>query len=182
MCREMMDRAEPRSAELRGPIRSRRRERVVEFLGLERNVTLVAGTMFLMSLGEELWKRFVPKYLEALGAPVVAIGLYGTARDFLDGVYQYPGGWVADRYGRRRALLLFVMLAAMQIPFLNSCCADWCVRTAFHPVVRAFVSRMESYKSVYAHVVSWQCNERDRGIGAWNSCCTPRGTPAMEGS
>ena len=69
--------------------------------------------MFLMGLGEELWKRFLPKYLEALGAPVVAIGLFGTVRDFLDGVYQYPGGWVADRYGRRSALLLFVGLAAV---------------------------------------------------------------------
>ena len=69
--------------------------------------------MFLMGLGEELWKRFVPKYLEVLGAPVVAIGLFGTARDFLDGVYQYPGGWVGDRYGRRSALLLFVGLTAV---------------------------------------------------------------------
>lgn len=68
--------------------------------------------MFLMGLGEELWKRFVPKYLEALGAPVAAVGLYGTVRDFLDGVYQYPGGWIADHYGRRHALILFVSLAA----------------------------------------------------------------------
>ncbi len=65
-----------------------------------------------MSFGEELWKRFVPKYLEALGAPVTAVGLYGTLRDFVDGIYQYPGGWITDRYGRRRALLLFIGLAA----------------------------------------------------------------------
>ena len=89
------------------------RERVSAFLGLERNIVAVSGAMFLMGLGEELWKRFIPKYLEALGAPVAAIGLYGTTRDFLDGVYQYPGGWVADHYGRRRALLLFVCLAAV---------------------------------------------------------------------
>jgi MFS family permease len=87
--------------------------RLAGFLALERNVLAVAGAMFLMALGEELWKRFLPKYLEALGAPVVAIGLFGTARDFLDGVYQYPGGWFADRYGRRSALLLFVGLAAV---------------------------------------------------------------------
>ena len=90
-----------------------RRARVSAFLGLERNIVVVSGAMFLMGLGEELWKRFIPKYLEALGAPVTAIGLYGTTRDFLDGVYQYPGGWVADHYGRRRALLLFVSLAAV---------------------------------------------------------------------
>src|SRR5215207_5208965 len=89
------------------------RGRVSDFLSLERNVVAVAGTMFLMGLGEELWKRFMPKYLETLGAPVLAIGLYGTTRDLLDGLYQYPGGWVADRYGRRKALQLFVSLACV---------------------------------------------------------------------
>src|SRR2546428_2857847 len=67
--------------------------------------------MFLLALGENLWKRFMPKYLETLGAPITAIGFFGTCEDFLDGVYQYPGGWIGDRYGRRHALLLFVALA-----------------------------------------------------------------------
>lgn len=90
-----------------------RRERLADALGLERNVVAVSIAMFLLGLGEHLWKRFLPKYLEVLGAPVTAIGLFGTVEDFLDGVYQYPGGWVADRYGRQRALVLFVALAAM---------------------------------------------------------------------
>jgi MFS family permease len=80
---------------------------------LERNMVAVSAAVFLVALGENLWKRFVPKYLEALGAPVTAIGLFGTCQDLLDGVYQYPGGWIGDRYGRRRALLLFVLLAAI---------------------------------------------------------------------
>lgn len=87
--------------------------RVRAWLGLERNIVLVSGAMLLLGLGENLWKRFVPKYLEALGAPVVAIGAYGSAEDLLDGLYQYPGGWVADRFGRRAALLLFVSLAGV---------------------------------------------------------------------
>jgi MFS family permease len=87
--------------------------RLASSFALERNVVAVSVAMLLMALGEELWKRFMPKYLEALGAPVLAVGLYGSARDLLDGLYQYPGGWVADRYGRRRALLLFVALAAV---------------------------------------------------------------------
>jgi MFS family permease len=85
--------------------------RLAGWLALDRNVLAVSGAMFVMSLGEELWRRFLPKYLEALGAPIVAIGAYGSAEDFLDGVYQYPGGWIADHHGRRRALLLFVGLA-----------------------------------------------------------------------
>ena len=87
--------------------------RVAVALGLERNTTAVVGAMFLMALGENLWRRFIPKFLEALGAPVVAIGAYGSLEDLLDGLYQYPGGWVGDRYGRRQALLLFVSLAAV---------------------------------------------------------------------
>jgi MFS family permease len=67
--------------------------------------------MFVIGLGEELWKRFLPKYLQHLGAPVVAIGAFGTAMDFLDGVYQYPGGWVADTFGRRNALYVFIATA-----------------------------------------------------------------------
>ena len=82
-----------------------------EALGLERNIVAVSGAVFLLALGENLWKRFIPKYLEALGAPITAIGLFGTGQDFLDGVYQYPGGWIGDRYGRRRALTIFVALA-----------------------------------------------------------------------
>jgi MFS family permease len=87
--------------------------RTAEAWGLERNIVAVSGAVFLLALGENLWKRFIPKYLEALGAPITAIGFFGTCQDFLDGVYQYPGGWIGDRYGRRRALMLFVMLAVI---------------------------------------------------------------------
>jgi len=87
------------------------RRRVRDALGLERSVVAISAATFLLALGENLWKRFVPKYLEALGAPVAAIGLFGSFQDLLDGVYQYPGGWVGDRLGRRRALVLFVIIA-----------------------------------------------------------------------
>src|SRR5438552_2612955 len=95
------------------PAVTTRRSSVAEALGLERNIVAVSIAMFLLALGEHLWKRFLPKYLEMLGAPIAAIGFFGTCEDFLDGVYQYPGGWIGDRYGRRRALLLFVALAAI---------------------------------------------------------------------
>jgi MFS family permease len=89
-----------------------RRDRLVGFFGLERNIVAVSAAMFLLALGENLWRRFIPRYLQALGAPIIAIGLFGTIEDLLDGLYQYPGGWIADQYGRRRALLSFIVLAA----------------------------------------------------------------------
>ena len=89
----------------------RRAARLRDFLSLERNVTVASGAVFLLGFGEELWKKFLPKYLEALGASTPVIGLFGTAEDFFDAVYQYPGGWIADRFGRRRALLFFLTIA-----------------------------------------------------------------------
>jgi MFS family permease len=79
---------------------------------LERNVAAASSAVFLVGLGEELWKKFLPKYLESLGASVAAVGLFGTAEDFFDAAYQYPGGWLADHWGRRRAFLIFLAAAA----------------------------------------------------------------------
>jgi MFS family permease len=84
---------------------------LLERWSIDRNIGAVAGAGLLMSLGEELWKRFLPKYLESSGAPLRAIGAYGSTRDLLDGLAQYPGGWVADRYGRRTGLRVFIALA-----------------------------------------------------------------------
>jgi len=88
-------------------------ESIKDFLSLERNVSIASAAVFLVGLGEELWKKFLPKYLEALGASVPVIGLFGTAEDFFDAIYQYPGGWVADRFGRRRAFQTFLVLACV---------------------------------------------------------------------
>ena len=86
--------------------------KIADYLSLERNVSLASAAVFIVGLGEELWKKFLPKYLEALGAGTGVIGLFGTVEDFLDAVYQYPGGWIADRVGRRRAFMIFMTLAS----------------------------------------------------------------------
>ncbi|RPH58419.1 MAG: MFS transporter, partial [Acidobacteria bacterium] len=82
-------------------------------LGLHssRNVAVLAGSLFGLALGEELWQAYIPTYLTALGAGAVAVGLFGSSKDLLDSLFQYPGGWLADRFGRRRALLTFTALA-----------------------------------------------------------------------
>jgi MFS family permease len=89
------------------------RQRIFRLPGLERNVLAASTAVFLLFLGEELWKKFLPRYLETLGAGAVTIGLFGTAKDFFDAIYQYPGGWLADRLGRRRAFLLFIAIASL---------------------------------------------------------------------
>jgi MFS family permease len=92
---------------------SGRLSRIATFLALERNIVVVSASMLLLSLGENLWRKFLPRYLQALGAPIVVIGSFGSLEDFLDGVYQYPGGWLSDRLGRRTSLIAFVFIATI---------------------------------------------------------------------
>jgi MFS family permease len=93
--------------------KSGRFQRTRTWLGLEPNIIVMLATMLMLGMGEELWSRYVPKYLEFLGASAWVIAIYGTLKDLLDAVYQYPGGWVADKLGRRAALMLFALLASI---------------------------------------------------------------------
>lgn len=84
-----------------------------DFFALERNIVILLAALLILGMGEGLWSSFAPKYLEALGASALVIGAYGTLQKVIDALYNYPGGAISDRLGRKRALVLFNLLAAM---------------------------------------------------------------------
>lgn len=84
-----------------------RLQRVADFFGLRRNLVILLIAILVIGAGEELWMRFVPKYLLTLGASVFVIGLYDGLRTLLGAVYAYPGGVLVDLWGHRRAFLAF---------------------------------------------------------------------------
>jgi MFS family permease len=90
--------SEPRNVWLSG---------VANFFGLKRNLVILLLAIFVIGAGEELWMRFIPKYLQQLGATVLVIGLYDAIRTLLGAVYAYPGGVIVDRWGHRRGFLIF---------------------------------------------------------------------------
>jgi MFS family permease len=95
------------AADERGSVR----RRVAEFFGLKRNLVILLVAIFVIGAGEELWIRFLPKYLQALGATVFVIGLFDALRTLLGAIYAYPGGVVVDRWGHRRAFLAFNLIS-----------------------------------------------------------------------
>ena len=84
-----------------------RRSRLAEFFGLKRNLVILLIAIFVIGAGEELWMRFVPKYLQAVGATVFVIGLYDALRTLVGAIYAYPGGVLVDRWGHRQAFIIF---------------------------------------------------------------------------
>lgn len=86
-------------------------QRITDFLALRRNTSLLLVALVLALTGEKLWLGFAPKYLETLGAGIFIIGLFDALQTLLGAVYAYPGGWLTDRWGQRRSLLLFNALS-----------------------------------------------------------------------
>ena len=87
------------------------RRSLANFLGLRRNLVILLIAIFAIGAGEELWIRFIPKYLQALGATVFIIGTFDAIRTLLGAIYAYPGGLAVDRWGFRRAFIAFNLLS-----------------------------------------------------------------------
>jgi MFS family permease len=85
--------------------------RLADFFGLKRNLVILLIAIFVIGAGEELWMRFVPKYLQAVGATVFVIGLYDALRTLLGAIYAYPGGVLVDVWGHRRAFIIFNLVS-----------------------------------------------------------------------
>ena len=90
-----------------------RRRSIADFLALRRNTVLLLVALVLAGTGERLWLGFAPKYLETLGGGGFLIGLFDALQTLLGAVYAYPGGWLTDRWGQRRSLLLFNALSVV---------------------------------------------------------------------
>src|SRR2546427_1015025 len=88
-----------------------RGKQFADFFALKRNLVIILIAIFVIGTGEELWMRFVPKYLQTLGAGVFVIGLYDALRTLISAIYAYPGGVLADRWGHRRAFITFNLVS-----------------------------------------------------------------------
>src|SRR5881227_783600 len=84
-----------------------RKRQFADFFGLKRNLVILLIAIFVIGAGEELWMRFVPKYLLAVGATVFVIGLYDALRTLVGAIYAYPGGVLVDVWGHRRTFIIF---------------------------------------------------------------------------
>jgi MFS family permease len=84
---------------------------VSDFLGLTKSTTGLLFMVVLVGMGERMAERFLPIYLLTLGGGVISIGLLNGLDNFLSAVYAFPGGYLSERIGSKRALLVFNFMA-----------------------------------------------------------------------
>ncbi len=74
----------------------------------------LVAMIVLVGMGEHMAERFLPLYLQELAqasTAIFAIGLLAGMDDLLSALYSFPGGYLSDRMGTKRALLFFNLLS-----------------------------------------------------------------------
>lgn len=87
--------------------------RVIEFFGLRRSVAAALVMAILVGMGEKMAERFLPIYILALGGSNIAIGLLNGMDNLLSALYSFPGGYLSDKLGYKRALIVFNLISLL---------------------------------------------------------------------
>lgn len=85
--------------------------RVIDLLGLKASFVALLAMAVLVGLGEKMAERFLPIYLLVLGAGPLIIGLLNSLDNLLSALYSLLGGYLSDRFGPKRSLTIFNLLA-----------------------------------------------------------------------
>lgn len=81
-----------------------------ETKNLQRSTAGLLAMVVLVGMGERMAERFLPIYILALGGGVLAVGLLQAMDNFLSALYAFPGGYLSDRIGTKRSLLIFNLI------------------------------------------------------------------------
>jgi len=86
-------------------------QRITERLPLKKNLVILLSAAIFIEMGEKMGERFLPLYIMALGGGGLAVAFLNAADNFLGAVYSFPGGYLSDRIGYKRSLILFNLAA-----------------------------------------------------------------------
>jgi MFS family permease len=84
---------------------------ISDFLGLRKSTVGMLFMVILVGMGERMAERFLPIYLIALGGGAISIGFLNGLDNLLSALYSFPGGYISDRIGTKKALLVFNIIA-----------------------------------------------------------------------
>jgi len=81
--------------------------------GLNSSMLSMVIMVVFIGLGEKMAERFLPLYIMSLGGTAVAVASLNTIDNLLSSLYSYPGGWIADKVGYKKALIIFTFIALL---------------------------------------------------------------------
>jgi MFS family permease len=128
---------------------------------LNASMSGMLAMVVLVGLGEKMAERFVPLYLLALGGAPFIIGVFNALQVLLGALYSFPGGWLSERFGYKRALALFNLTAMTGYAVVLLAPRWWAVLAGSVLFIAWTAISLPAIMSLVAHAVP----ERHRTMG-----------------
>ena len=84
-----------------------------EFSFIQGNFLVMVISWLVLDFFIELPGTYYPLYVEALGGTATTIGLIGSVSLLASAIVQIPGGFLADKYGRKWLIVSMTFMAAL---------------------------------------------------------------------
>jgi MFS family permease len=84
-----------------------------EFGFIAGNFLIMVLSWLVLDFFSEMPSTYYPLYVQALGGTAASIGLIGAVEMLARGLVQIPGGYLADKYGRKWLISTMTFVAAM---------------------------------------------------------------------
>ena len=81
------------------------------FFALNSSMIALLSMVVLVGMGEKMAERFLPLYLMAVGGTTWAVGSLNGMDNLLSALYSFPGGYLSDLLGYKKALIVFNVVA-----------------------------------------------------------------------
>lgn len=95
-----------------------------EFSFLRGNLLVLIISYMLFRVSGGLTSSYYPLYVRELGASPLVIGLISSLGSLVVGLMRIPGGYFADRFGRKRIIVVFTFVAAFSY-LIFAAAPDW---------------------------------------------------------
>ena len=87
------------------------KNKCVLFFGINSSIVAMVVMVIFLGLGEKMAERFLPLYILALGGSTFVVGFLNAMDNLLSALYSFPGGFISDRFGYKKALMIFTVIA-----------------------------------------------------------------------
>lgn len=140
-----------------------------EFSFVRGNYLILVVSWILMDIGNEMPVPYYQQYVDALGGNVfpMALGIIGFANFFAMALASVPGGFFADKFGRR--WLVTTMTFGMALSFLFFVLAPfWKITQSWHLILIGMIiqSLCLTYQPALFAMVQDSLPPERRGVGS----------------
>ncbi len=88
-----------------------KKSKFIDFFALNGSMFSMLILVILVGIGQYMGDKFLPLYLMAVGGSAITVGILGGMQNFLGAIYSFPGGYLSDKIGYKKSLIVFTLMS-----------------------------------------------------------------------